>query len=78
MTNLTNDPKTMWLYAKNVDKDKKNMNMIIQTSKMNRVPVARLNCHSETNRAPTSDHQQPAVYESHFDKKMYADGPEGR
>jgi hypothetical protein len=71
MTNLTNDPKTMWLYAKNVEKDKKNMDMLIQTSKMNKVPVARLNCHYETNRAPTSDHQQPAVYESHFDKRMY-------
>jgi hypothetical protein len=49
MTNLTYDPKTMWLYAKNVDKDMKNKDMLIQTSKMNRVPVARLNCHYETN-----------------------------
>jgi hypothetical protein len=39
----------MWLYAKNVDKDKTNMDMLIQTSKKNNVPVARLDCHYETN-----------------------------
>jgi hypothetical protein len=45
MTNLKHDPKTMWLYAKNLDKDKTNMDMLIQTSKKNKVPVARLDCH---------------------------------
>ena len=39
-TNLKHDPKTMWLYAKNLDKDKTNMDMLIQTYKMNKVPVA--------------------------------------
>ncbi len=71
MTNLKHDPKTMWLYAKNMDKDKTNMDMLIQTSKMNKVPVARISCHYETNRAPRSDHQQPTVWESHFDKRTY-------
>ena len=33
MDNLKHDSKTMWLYAKNVDKDKTNMDMLIQTSK---------------------------------------------
>jgi hypothetical protein len=66
MDNLKHDSKTMWLYAKNVDKDKTNMDMLIQTSKKN-VPVARLDCHYETNRAPKSDHQQPTVCMSHFD-----------
>ncbi len=33
MTNLKYDPKTMWLYTKNMDKDKTNMDMLIQTSK---------------------------------------------
>jgi hypothetical protein len=71
MTNLKHDPKTMWLYAKNMDKDKTNMDMLIQTSKMNKVPVARMNCHYETNWAPRSDHQQPTVWESYFDKRTY-------
>ena len=33
MDNLKHDSKTMWLYAKNVDKDKTNMDMLIQKSK---------------------------------------------
>ena len=45
MTNLKQDPKTMWLYAKNADKDKTNMDMLIHTSKNKNVPVARLDCH---------------------------------
>ncbi len=42
MTNLKQDQKTMWIYAKNMDKDKTNMDMSIHTSKNNKVPVARL------------------------------------
>jgi hypothetical protein len=61
----------MWLYAKNMDKDKTDMEMLIQTSKMNKVPVARMSCHYETNRAPRSDHQQPTVWESHFDERTH-------
>ncbi len=49
MTNLKQDQKTMWIYAKNTDKDKTNMDMLIHTSKHNRVPVARLDCCSGTN-----------------------------
>jgi hypothetical protein len=70
MTNLKH-PKTFWLYAKHMNKNKTIMDMLMQTSKMNKVPVARLNCHYETNQASRSDHQQPAVYESHFDKRTY-------
>jgi hypothetical protein len=33
MTNLKQDQKTMWIYAKNTDKDKTNMDMLIHTSK---------------------------------------------
>ena len=71
MTNLKHNSKTMWLYAKNADKDKTNMDMLIQTSRMNNVPVARLDCHYETNRVPKSDHQQPTVCMSHFDIRSY-------
>jgi hypothetical protein len=42
MTNLKHNPKTMWLYARNEDKDKTNLDMLIQTSKKNKVPVATL------------------------------------
>ena len=71
MTNLKHNSKTMWLYAKNTDKDKTNMDMLIQTSRVNNVPVARLDCHYETNRVPKSDHQQPTVCMSHFDIRSY-------
>jgi hypothetical protein len=40
MNDLKHDPKTMWLYPKNEDKDKTNMDMLIQTSKTKKVPVA--------------------------------------
>ncbi len=50
MTNLKQDQKTMWMYAKNMDKDKTNMNMLTHTSKNNKVPVARLDCCFGTNR----------------------------
>ena len=71
MTNLKHNSKTMWLYAKNADKDKTNMDMLIQTSRVNNVPVARLDCHYETNCVPKSDHQQPTVCMSHFDIRSY-------
>jgi hypothetical protein len=69
MKNLKQDPKTMWLYAKNEDKDKTNIDMLIQTSKTNNVPIARLFCHYETNR--TNLQQQPKICVSHFDKRTY-------
>jgi hypothetical protein len=71
MTNLKHNPKTMWLYAKNMDKDKTNMDMLIQTSKKNKVPVARLDCHFETNRISRSSHQEPTACMNHFDARTY-------
>ncbi len=52
ITNLKQDQKTIWLYAKNMDKDKTNMDMLIHTSKNNKVPVARLDCCFGTNWQP--------------------------
>ena len=71
MADLKQNPKSMWLYARNKDKDSTNLDMLIQTSKTNKVPVARLACHYETNRAPTAEHQQPTVWVSHFDKRAF-------
>jgi hypothetical protein len=61
----------MWLYAKNMDKDKTNMDMLIQTSKKNKVPVARLDCHFETNWISRSSHQEPTACINHFDARTY-------
>ena len=71
MTNLKHDPKTMWPYAKNMDKDKTNMDVLIQTFKKNKVPVARLDCHFETNRILISSHQEPTACIYHFDARSY-------
>ncbi len=71
MTYLNHDPKTMWLYAKNMDKDKTNMDMLIQTSKDNKMPVARLDCHFETNRISRSSQQESKACINHFDARSY-------
>jgi hypothetical protein len=72
MKDLKHDPKTIWLYAKNEDKDKTNVDMLIQTSKTNKVPVARLFCHYESNRTTSREQQQqPTICVSHFDKRTY-------
>ena len=42
MANLKQNPKTMWLYARNEDKNNTNLDMLIQTSKNNKMQVARL------------------------------------
>jgi hypothetical protein len=69
ITNLKHNPKTMLLYAKNMDQDKTNMDILIQTSKMNNVLVAKISYQYETNRAPISYCQQLTIWESHFDKE---------
>ncbi len=76
MTNLKHDPKTIWLYAKNMDKDKTNMDMLIQTSKKNKVHVARLDCHFETNWISRSSHQEPTACINHFDARTYNSHPD--
>jgi hypothetical protein len=71
---LKENHKSMWLYAKNMDKDKKNMEMLIHTSKHNNVPVARLDCCFGTNRiygqnegTACRNHFEPSIYDSHTD-----------
>jgi hypothetical protein len=71
MTNLKHDPTTMWLYAKNMDKDKTNMDMLIQTPKDNKKPVARFDCNFETNRVSRSSQQEPTACINHFDTRTY-------
>ncbi len=69
MTNLKQDQKTMWIYAKNTDKDKTNMNMLIHTSKNNNMPVARLDCCFRTNQQ--SGQQEQTACKNHFDARSY-------
>jgi hypothetical protein len=44
VTKIKQNQKTMWVYAKNMDKDKTNLDILIHTSKNYKVPVARLDC----------------------------------
>ncbi len=50
MDYLKNNKKTMWLYARNAEKELKNQEMIIHTSKITSKPVARLDCTYDTKR----------------------------
>jgi hypothetical protein len=45
--------------------------MLIQTSKKNKVPDARLDCHFETNRIARTSHQQPTACINHFFARTY-------
>jgi hypothetical protein len=67
---LENDEKTMWLFAKNADKELKNQDMLIHTSKHKNNPIARLDCTYDTKRL-TKEKQQSCACMSHFDKQKY-------
>ena len=57
---IENDPKTLFVYAKRDDVNKKNIDMLIKTHKQRRVPVARLRCNFESNMTDAT------AYPSHF------------
>lgn len=57
---IENDPKTMWIFANNDPKDKKNEKKLKHTSNHFGVPVARMNCHYE------SDCCGRPAYKDHF------------
>jgi hypothetical protein len=56
----------MWLYAEIMDKDKTNMDMLIQTSN-EKMPVARFDCHFKTNWISRSSQQERTACINHFD-----------
>jgi hypothetical protein len=62
---LENNNKTMWLFAKNADKDLKNQEMLIHTSKHKNNPISRLDCTYDTKRL-TKEKQQSCACLSHF------------
>ena len=67
---LEKDEKTMWLFAKNADKDLKNQEMLIHTSKHKNNPIARLDCNYDTKRL-TQEKQGSYACMSHFDMAKY-------
>lgn len=67
MNKIKNDPKTMWLFTTNEEKDKKNVEKLVQVSKENEVPVARLNCWWGTNKLQNGTERHAC--KSHFDRK---------
>ena len=66
---LDNHPKTVWLYAENKPKDKKNYERLRKTSKSFNVPVARLNCYYESESSGNSEHCIPN--RNHFYQQHY-------
>ncbi len=47
---IKNDHKTMWLFTNNESVRNKNVQKLVSTSKERKVPVARLDCHYDTNK----------------------------
>jgi hypothetical protein len=66
MNYLKNNKKTMWLYAQNAEKEHKNQEMPVHTSKKMSVRVARLDCTYDTKRL-SGDKEQTVCYR-YFDQ----------
>jgi len=62
---IENHDKTMWLYTKNIQVSDKNRDKLVETSKKNNVPVARLNCCYDTNKLQNISDRVPV--RSHFE-----------
>ena len=67
MDKIQNDPKTMFLYTTNDEKDKKNVSKLVETSKEMKVPVARLNCWWENHKLQNGSVRH--ARKTHFDRK---------
>jgi hypothetical protein len=67
---LENNNKTMWLFAKNADKDLKNQEMLIHTAKHKNNSIARLDCTYDMKRL-TKEKQQSCACLSHFNMAKY-------
>ena len=58
---IENDPKTIYLYAFNYEKNRKNLERLAELSEQTGFPVARLQCQWQSNKQGWS-----SVYRSHF------------
>ncbi len=47
---IQNHDQTIWLFSNNNDVKKKNVDKLVKISKINKLPVARLNCWYDTNK----------------------------
>lgn len=59
----------MWLFSNNADVRKRNIDRLVDTSKENNVPVARINCWYKT--IKTQAGKERRAYLSHFDSNSY-------
>ena len=64
-----NHKRTMWLFSNNNDVKRKNVDKLVEVSRNNSLPVARLKCWYDTNK--TQDGKERNVYKSHFDINGY-------
>jgi hypothetical protein len=61
---IENNPRTVWLFTNNIDKNQKNMEKIVELSNRTGVPIARLRCQWDSNRFQGSGVR--SVVRSHF------------
>ena len=66
---IENHKKTMWLYSKRKQVADKNRDKLIETSKRDKVPVARLDCSYDTNK--TQSGKERHAIRSHFDQNSF-------
>ena len=66
---IENHKKTMWLFSNNNDVRRKNVDKLVEVSKNNNLPVARLKCWYDTKK--TQGGKERNVYKSHFDINGY-------
>ena len=71
MDYIENSSETMWLYANNAAKDRKNGQKLVQTSKQNSVPVAMMDCFYETNREQGMKLNDPNITHFEYKKSSY-------
>ena len=66
---VENNDKTMWLYSTNNDVREKNVEKLVQTSESRKVPVAKLQCHFETNKLQGEQTRCPV--RTHFEDNSF-------
>ena len=67
--NIEHHDKTMWLYCRRQDVSDKNRDKLIETSRKDEVPVARLNCWYDTNKLQNKIKRR--AVRSHFDMNSF-------
>ena len=61
---IENHPKTLWLFTRNWEKNRKNVEKLVELSNRDKVPIARLRCQWHTNRCYSTGKQ--TVTRRHF------------